>query len=55
MKDQKLIIDIEDPMPLSGSGKSRFVATTGGYAKTDIKVDGKTVSVNIMAIIPEGK
>lgn len=57
IKDGKLIIeiDIESPMPLSKKGNSRFVATTSGFAKTDLKVDGKTVSINLMAIVPEGK
>jgi hypothetical protein len=39
-------------MPLSKSEKSRFVATTDGYAKTGCEVDGKEIKINVMAIIP---
>jgi len=37
--------------PLSGTGKSRVVATSNGFMNTEAEVDGQTVRVSVNAII----
>lgn len=53
-KNGNLVITI--PMnskpEVSKSGKSRVVATTNGFVKTDLEVKGKTVSLSLNAIVP---
>ena len=54
VKDNKLIIEIElekSPRP-SKSGKTKVVASTGGFKVSDAKVDGQMVSVSVNATIP---
>lgn len=41
--------EVDDPQP-SGSGKTLLVASTGG--KTDLKVKGSPLKVNVNAFIP---
>lgn len=52
IKDGKLILtlDLQPPSP-SKSGKTLIVAGTDGFTKTNVQVDGKTVSVNVTAFI----
>ena len=40
---------------LSSSGKSRIVATTGGFVDTEAEVDGHIVKVSVNATIPLAK
>ena len=57
-RDKKtfLVIEAEIPpvksLPKSGSGKNLLVATTSGNMKTDLKYDGKTITVGLNAYIP---
>jgi hypothetical protein len=50
----KLVIEIEmrDPPTPSATGKTRIVATTAGNVKTDIQVQGKTMTIGLNAYIP---
>ena len=55
IKDGKLIIEIDLQKPtLSSTGKSYVVASSGGFKSTGAEIDGKTVSVNITAIVKAG-
>ena len=51
---KKLLIEIDvEPKPKeTGSGKSLMVASTRGFVRTDTKVNGKELRVNLNAIIP---
>ena len=40
------------PAKISKTGKSRIVASTGGFLKTNVEIEGKLVSINLTAIIP---
>lgn len=55
IKDGKLIIeiDLQTPTP-SASGKTLVVASTRGNTVTDVKVDGKPVTIGLNAYIPAG-
>jgi hypothetical protein len=52
IKDNKLCIeiDLETPTP-SASGKTLVVASTRGNAPTDVKIDGKPVTIGLNAYI----
>ncbi|TCD46833.1 hypothetical protein [Chlorobium sp. N1] len=54
IRDGKLCIeiDLEKPAP-SSSGKTLVVASTRGNAVTDVKVDGKPVTIGLNAYIPK--
>lgn len=54
IKNDKLIItlDINPNPPLSKSMKTRVVAGTGGFQKTNVEIGGEQVSLNINAVIP---
>lgn len=53
VKGNQLIITIDlDEPRVSATGKSLVVSSSGGFKKTDAKVKGKAVSVNVTAIIP---
>lgn len=43
-------IDLETPTP-SASGKTLVVASTRGNAVTDVKIDGKPVTIGLNAYI----
>ena len=45
-----LVLDLQEPTP-SASGKTLVVATTHGNVPTDVKIDGKTVTVGVNAYI----
>lgn len=47
-----IAIPVTEGYPLSKSGKSRMVATSEGIIKTDVKVDGKVLSIGLNAFIP---
>ena len=52
----KLIIEVDlESTPFQrtqgGKGNNLMVATTSGFAKTDVKIEDKTVSVSVNAII----
>lgn len=50
-----LVIQIpyeKKPKP-SKTGKSRIVASTGGFMETEAEVDGEKVKINVTAIIPK--
>jgi hypothetical protein len=52
--DNKVLV-IEIPMNApreSKSGNTLLVASTGGFAVTDAKVDGKPIKVSVNATIP---
>lgn len=52
IKGNVLTIEIEMTKPVpSASGKTLVVATTGGFVKTQVKVDGKDVSIAVNAIV----
>jgi len=52
VKGQLVIkMDLDANAPLSKSGKTRLVACSNGWKGTSLKVDGKDVSVNVMATI----
>ena len=52
IRDNKLCIeiDLEKPTP-SSSGKTLVVASTRGNAVTDVRVDGKPVTIGLNAYI----
>ena len=52
IRDNKLCIeiDLETPTP-SSSGKTLVVASTRGNTVTDIKIDGKPVTIGLNAYI----
>ncbi len=52
IKGNKLCIeiDLETPTP-SASGKTLVVASTRGNAATDVKIDGKPVTIGLNAYI----
>lgn len=54
IKNGKLVIelDIKKSPSLSGSQKNLLVATTGGNKLTDVKVNGKNVTIGVNAYIP---
>lgn len=55
MENGKLILSIpydEQNPPMSSTGKSFNIASTGGFQATPLKVKGKTVKINFTAIIP---
>lgn len=55
IKDGKLIIEIDLQEPtLSSTGKSYVVASSWGFKSNGAEIDGKTVSVNITAIVKAG-
>ena len=45
-----LVLDLEEPTP-SASGKTLVVASTRGNARTDARVNGKTLVVGVNAYI----
>ena len=45
-------IDVNDPLPLSKSGKSKILASTAGNKKAGIEVDGKELIIGLNAYIP---
>lgn len=49
-KQLVLVMDLQAPT-LSKSGKTKIVATTGGFVQTTAKVDGQPVSVSVNAFI----
>lgn len=53
-KDGKLIITIDapNPPPKSKSQKTFLIASTGGFIKTGLKVNGQIASLNVVATIP---
>jgi len=54
IKGSNLVITIPadlDPKP-SKSGKSRMVATTGGFVTTTALVKGKPIKIGLNAVIP---
>ncbi|ABB23416.1 MAG: hypothetical protein A3K90_02855 [Pelodictyon luteolum] len=53
IRDGKLCIeiDLEKPTP-SSSGKTLVVASTRGNAVTEVKVDGKPLTIGLNAYIP---
>lgn len=53
IKDGKLIITLPvNQQPVTSStGKSKIVASTGGFASTTVVVNGQQVKVNVTAII----
>ena len=51
--NNKIIITLDIQTPeISKSGKTLTVATTQGFKKTELKIDGKNVSVSVNAYIP---
>jgi hypothetical protein len=40
------------PSQVSESGKTMRVFSTGGFVKTNLEVDGKPVSINLNATVP---
>jgi len=54
VKAGKLILTFPIPKtpPLSKSGKTRLVATTGGFQETSVTVAGHPVKVSLNATIP---
>lgn len=54
IRDGKLCIeiDLEKPSP-SSSGKTLVVASTRGNAVTDIRIDGKPLTIGLNAYIPK--
>jgi hypothetical protein len=55
VKGKKLIIEAdlaENPQPSASSGKTLIVASTGGGQKTDLKVNGGTLTLSLNAYIP---
>jgi hypothetical protein len=53
IKDGNLVISIpvNNPMPLSKTGKSKLVASTGGNLVTAIQIDGKPVKIGLNAFV----
>jgi hypothetical protein len=54
IEGNKLIItcDLDEPVP-SASGKTLVVASTRGNMKTDLKVNGKPLTIGLNAYIPK--
>jgi hypothetical protein len=54
IEGSKLIItcDLEEPVP-SSSGKTLVVASTRGNMKTELKVNGKPLTIGLNAYIPK--
>lgn len=52
IKDNVLVVEIplEEPRE-SSTGKSLIVASTGGFQKTDLLVSGKTLTINLTAMV----
>ena len=52
VKGKKLVIEIDlnKPTP-SASGKSLIVASTNGFAATNLMIDGKSVKIAVNAIV----
>lgn len=44
-------LPIQRDLPLSSTGKSRTVASTGGFARPALTINGKAIRVNVNAII----
>lgn len=44
-------VPLQQPAP-STTGKSLIVASSSGYQKTNLEVEGKPVSINFNAFIP---
>ena len=52
IKNGKLYIEIETQQPTaSASGKTKVIASTHGNVVTDLKVDGKPVTIGLNAYI----
>lgn len=45
-------LPLNNPAPLSATGKSRVVATTRGNIKTAVLVEGQPVTIGVNAYIP---
>ena len=46
-----LEIELDDPRP-SASGKTRVVATTGGFTPTGVNINGQPIKANVTLTIP---
>jgi hypothetical protein len=46
-------VPIDNALPLSKSGKTRIVYTSGGFIPTQATIDGKPVSVGLNVIVPK--
>jgi len=54
LKGSNLVITIPaktKKLPLSKSGKTLTVAKSGGFKETDLEVEGKTLFVNVNALV----
>jgi len=55
VKEGNLIIvipaKVKNP-PVSKSGKTRIVASTHGFTRTDVEVEGERVAISLNATIP---
>lgn len=53
VKDGTLILEVPltSPRP-SASGKTKVVATTGGFVQLDAQAGGKPIKLNLTATIP---
>jgi hypothetical protein len=45
-------IGLNEAAPLSSTGKTRVIASTGGFTTTDVAFKGQPVKVNLTATIP---
>lgn len=46
-----IVAKVEKPFKESSSGKNKNVVSTGGFQRTDVKVEGKDLRINLNAII----
>ena len=54
IENNQLVIRLDlaaNPQP-SSSAKTRVVATTGGFSRTDVEYKGGTISIGVNATIP---
>lgn len=53
IKDNTLVLEVPltSPRP-SASGKTKVIATTGGFITLDAQANGKPVKLNLTATIP---
>lgn len=52
IKDGKLTLVLPIVERISASGKTKLIASTGGFSRTALKIKDEYVSVNVVATIP---
>lgn len=48
-------LDLDNQAPLSKSGKTRLLASTGGFTRTEVMWEGKPISIAANVTVPANK